>query len=488
MPIVLSLICAFALTVAAAECVRALQGASYRPNRGYVKIFVTWYYLSLAVVQAASIFLLDLPQYYTALLYVALAACWTVVSARRKSPLKLTKRALRIFAVQFVLLGLLCVFVGNGYWVWLLPAVTLASWAVCLPADCAITRYYINKARRKLADSRACIIAITGSYGKTTVKDMLNALLDGSIAPSGSCNTPAGIAKFVNGTDISAAKYVILEFGARQKGDIKQLCKLFSPSYGIVTGVCAQHLSTFGSLNGVIAAKRELPECLPESGWCILNAADGIAMQYVNAGKCAKYPSDTSLSVTAANVGYDGTTLDVRVNGASYAVKLPQIADYAADALAMCMQATLLLKQDVVVTLANAARVKQTPHRMQIYPAGDIYIVDDGYNASITGVKSCCRTLQKFTCAKAVITQGLVECGKQRRQLNVQCGKLLGQTCDVAVVVGRNTRFIAEGLIDTDCKILFAKDLSQAVQKARPYVAGGGILLFQNDLPDSVAL
>lgn len=481
MSVVISVVCALMLTLASAECLRILQAVGYRPNRGYIKICVSWYYLSLIAVQVAAVFLVGQPQYFVALLYAALALCWMIV--KRKVPLKLTKRVARTFLVQFAVLVALCVGVSNCYWVWLLPFVTLVSWAICLPADCLINRYYIGIARRKLALSNAQVIAITGSYGKTSVKDMLKALLDDSVAPSGSCNTPLGIAKFINGTDISHVRYIILEFGARQSGDIKQLCKLYSPAYGIVTGVCAQHLSTFGSLNNVIAAKRELPENLPERGWCVVNFNDDIAMQHMQVGKCAVYPSDKDVKVSVLDTSLEGTTLYLCVNGGNYTVKLPQIAAYVCDTLAMCVQATLLLGQDIRRTVSNAEFVKQTPHRMQIYRAGDIYIVDDGYNASIQGVKSCCQTLQQFTCCKTVIAQGIAECGNMRRQLNITCGKLLGQTCDTAVVLGRNAKFIAEGLLQTNCKILHARTLKQAVSIARQHTYSG-ILLFQNDLPD----
>ena len=109
--------------------------------------------------------------------------------------------------------------------------------------------------------------------------------------------------------------------------------------------------------------------------------------------------------------------------------------------------------------------------------------MDDSYNASIVGVTSCCETLKKFDCVKVVITQGLVECGRKRRKLNTLCGELLGNACCVAVVLGRNGKYLTEGLLMTDCKVLTARNLTQAVQLATPY-AQGGILLFQNDLPD----
>ncbi|MCX4286280.1 MAG: hypothetical protein OSJ68_03145, partial [Clostridia bacterium] len=107
----------------------------------------------------------------------------------------------------------------------------------------------------------------------------------------------------------------------------------------------------------------------------------------------------------------------------------------------------------------------------------------DSYNGSVAGIESCVKTLSNFSCVKTVITQGLVECGKQRKQMNIQCGRLLGGACDVAIVLGKNSKFLASGLSETNCKTVFAKNLKRAVELAQPYIQGG-ILLFQNDLPD----
>lgn len=485
MSIAVSLICALLLTVLSAECFRTLQSASYRPERMYVKILISWYFLSLVLTEIVAVVIRNYSFYCTLALYVVVTLVWVLV--KRKTPLKVTKRVFRMFVVQFAILGILCVFVGNNYWAALLPIVTLVSWLICLPIDVCIAKYYLKRACNKLGQSGVTVIAITGSYGKTSVKDMLAVLLKDSIAPKGSCNTPMGIAQFVNKTDLTGAKYLVLEFGARKKGDIAQLCQLFKPTYGIVTGICPQHLSTFKTFDNIIATKRELVESLPRYGLCVLNQQDEQARQFAGCGSCAKYFSYDGMQIQSISTNFDGCELQITIDGVSHTAHLPQISDYVADTFAMCLQMTLQLNQDITVTLSRVGGVTQTPHRMQLYKGANCYILDDSYNGSITGVSSCCKTLSKFNCTKVVITQGIVECGDKRRELNVECGRLLGTACDVAVVLGRNAKCLAEGLLATNCKILHAKNLTQAVQIATKHV-NGGILLFQNDLPDAINL
>lgn len=490
MQIVISLLCAMCLTVVSAECFRVLQQASYRPERGYFKIYLSLYFLSLAIAQAVAvvldIYVVEYSAYINLAIFAVVALVWSVI--KRKCPLKLTKRVLRIFAVELAVLSVLCVFVNNSYWLWLLPLFVVLSWAVCLPIDVAIAKHYVKLAQQKLFNSGVTVIAITGSYGKTSVKDMLSALLSDAITPSGSCNTPLGIAKFINGTDLDGYKYLILEFGARRRHDIAELCELFKPKYGVITGVCAQHLSTFGTIDNVIATKRELVEHLPADGFCVLNQADEYARGFIKSGVCTKYLSYDGIQLSNQQVSFDGTRLSLKIfNGDTVEIQLPQISDYVLDTFAMCLQMTLKLNQDVTKTLNRLANIRQTPHRMELIRGAGCYVLDDSYNGSIVGVESCSKTLAQFDCVKVVITQGLVECGNKRRNMNMLCGQLLGNVCDVAVVLGRNCKYLIEGIETTNCKVLTAQNLTQAVQLATPY-ARGGILLFQNDLPDIVNL
>ena len=486
MQIAVAILSALCLTVASAECFRVLQQASYRPQRGYFKIYVTLYYLALLTVQIASTLLyvyVDCYSYVNLAMFVLLAVA--VCVTKRKCPLKLTKRVWRMFAVETAVLVTLCVLVESCFFVWLLPITVLLAWVICLPIDVAIARHYLKRACDKLSKSGVSVVAVTGSYGKTSVKDILSVLLVDSLSPAGSCNTPLGIAAYINKTDLTGAKYLILEFGARRQGDIAELCKLFKPQYGIVTGVCAQHLSTFKNLDNVIATKRELVEHIPQDGICVLNSADEIVAGFMGVGTCTKYLSNDGLQIDVKSVDLHGTHLEVLYRKRKKEVTLPQISSYVKDTFAMCLQMALRLNQRYPVTLKRTSQIRQTRHRMELIQGANCHILDDSYNGSIVGVTSCAKTLENFAATKVVITQGLVECGKERKSMNVQCGKILGSVCNVAVVLGRNAKYLAEGLQQTECKVLYATNLKQAVSVATQHV-NGGILLFQNDLPDTV--
>lgn len=467
------------------ECFRRLQGASYRPQRGYFRLLLSPYYAALAIVQGAvwAVRFCQAYEWIICILYAVPAVIFAVIP--RKSPLKFTKRVLRFAVVQLALSFTLCYFKADVFAVLALPFITLISFAVCLPIDAAVARHYIKKAQKKLAQSNVTVIAVTGSYGKTSVKDMLATLLDDSVCPSGSCNTPLGIASFINKTDLYYAKHLVLEFGAKKRGDIAELCRLFKPKHGIVTGVCPQHLSTFKTFDNIVATKRELVEGLPDNGVCVINARDKTAMSYMQVGGCKKVSTDELAAVILDGISTDGARLNVKYGKTSKQVLLPEISAHVSDTFAMCLTMCLLLKQSFTKTLLRVADVKQTPHRMEISKHPNCFIIDDGYNGSLAGIRSAARTLSYFTHFKTVITQGLVECGSKRKEYNVECGRTLGSVCNVAIVLGKNKRYLAEGLAATDCNVIFADNLKQAVKLAQPYLNGeNSILLFQNDLPD----
>lgn len=480
--LVASIIYALLLTALSAECYRVLQNASYRPQRGYFKLVLSWYFLLLAVLQGVIIVLRNYI-YWLIPLYVA--AALLCILLKRKSKLRFTKRIWRMLIVEVGTIFCLCYFVGIIYWTISLPIIVLVAWIICLPIDSLIGKYYIQKAQKKLFKSSIKVIAITGSYGKTSVKDTLATLLTNSITPQGSCNTPLGIAAFINRTDLSKYEYIILEFGARRKNDIKQLCDYFKPIYGIITGVCAQHLSTFKTLDNVIRTKRELVECLPQDGFCVLNAYDEIVSSFTDCGLCVKYLSNKHLSVNCLNVNFCGSEVEVCFDGNMFRVSVSQISEHIISILSICIQFCIRLKQDLSTTISNIAYLKQPKHRMEMSYNGHFYILDDSYNANMVGVESCARTLAKFDCKKVAIIQGIVECGKNVRQINERCAKLLGDVCDIVVVTGKNGKYLLSGLKSCKCTTLTAKNLDDAVKLVSGKV-DGGILLFQNDLPDVV--
>ncbi|MBR2966994.1 MAG: hypothetical protein IKC52_05985 [Clostridia bacterium] len=479
----MNLLCGVLGTVVSLESFRYLQSVGYKPWRGFFKVLATAYFAKIAICQLllVCVAVCKGPWWATALVYLVCAL--VTATKKRKVPLVFTARIWRNLVAFLLIFCATGVAFSSGFLLVFVPVFALCSWAVCLPLESAIGKRFVAKAQRKILQSGITVVAITGSYGKTCTKEMLATLLPNAICTPHSFNTPLGIARFVNNQSLFGFNYLVLEFGARKRGDVAKLCKLFKPKIGIVTGACAQHLSTFKSMQNVVATKGELPLYLPEDGVCVFNSADSNCQQLMAFGNCRKVESCQGLQISH-KISPQGTNVQFTLDGKAFSARLPHVYNGVVENFAMCLQVCKLLGVDGQTVASRCKLLAQTKHRMEISHNGKFYVVDDSYNASVRGVENCAQTLQQFQGTKLVVCQGVVECGKQCKSINVQCGITLGRVCHFAVLVGKNTPYLMQGFKQTNCQVFVAKTVQQAVEILQPYLEPNCFLLFQNDLPD----
>ena len=236
---------------------------------------------------------------YIALAPILLFTVIFCIADRRalKVPLVRTARAARIQVldalVLFVCAAALAVG-ANALWIEVWPQVELVEHLRYLPLaalpllfpellrlanllerpfSAAKNRRYLAAAKKQLLTAPCVKIAVTGSCGKTSVKNFLAGILGERwrvFATPASYNTPLGIAKAIEGVDLSQYDFFIAEMGARHKGDIAELCELVRPDHCIVTGICPQHLETFGTVEGIVAAKGEILRGTKRGGFAVI--------------------------------------------------------------------------------------------------------------------------------------------------------------------------------------------------------------------------
>ena len=152
----------------------------------------------------------------------------------------------------------------------LVGAGVLTANLMVLPVEKTVQRWYLNDAACILAKRDDLIrIGITGSYGKTSCKFILGTILSEKynvLVPPSSYNTPMGLTRVIREQLKRSHEVLLAEMGARHVGDIRELCDLAHPKYGLITSVGPQHLETFGSIENVAKTKYELIENLPQDG------------------------------------------------------------------------------------------------------------------------------------------------------------------------------------------------------------------------------
>lgn len=443
-------------------------------------------------------------------LYFTVLTCVLYKNSQKtlKVPFVFTARAARLYVLEEFLLSIMLIYSVaalcrvNAY-IGALPAFLMpvllpffaeAVLLIIIPFEKLNNKRYINRAAKIIASKPYLIkIGITGSFGKTSVKNILKAMLETKytvVATEGNYNTPLGIAK----TSVNIDGYTdvfIAEMGARHVGDIKELVNIVKPSYGIVTGVTGQHLETFKSLENIYNEKLSLIYSLPPDGYGVVNRA-GFSEE-IKLPPCAEYAgTEGSICyVKDAILTRDGASFTLWLDKKAYSAETKLLGRHnlcnivSASAMAYKLK---ISPEKIIWTIKN---LPQTPHRLQLLKNGGITVIDDTYNANPAGVGEALNVLGQFEGRKIVITPGMVELGEREAEENGLFGESLADVADIVILIGvTRARQISAGLAKKgypQTKILNFKTLAEAERCFPQIFKAGDVVLFINDLPDCYA-
>ena len=289
----------------------------------------------------------------------------------------------------------------------------------------------------------------------------------------------------------------IAEMGAYVKGEIKGLCKLVHPKYGILTRIGTAHLETFGSEQNIIDGKFELIESLPSDGFAVLNGDDSKQVNYKLKNK-----------VKVIWIGIENKDVDVRAvdikcssKGTSFSVmfkgddkKYPFETRLLGDHNVYNILAGIAFGHEFDISISELQQavkgVKPVEHRLELKKLGNFYQIDDAYNSNPVGAENACKVLGMMPGVKVVVTPGMIELGEKEDQYNKKFGEQIARVADYAVLIGEHkTKPIREGLLSKG----FEKDriiVLNDVRDAYPFIGklatnSEVYALFENDLPDT---
>lgn len=526
--IVIFVVCGLYMVLNFKQDIQMLQQNSYRLDR-------YWRYqrqhLSDAwvLVDVALLFLLFstlIPAIASTLVLglTALTKIFLILRRKYKKPLVFTRRVWRIYAVTAVLpaaiFTILCIAGATGSlqgmwysdqdiliplgtlllftifsWVWVMLAIVVLK-----PVEAAINRRFYNEAAAILRSKPdMTVIGITGSFGKTSTKHYLHRILSeefDTLMTPGSYNTPMGVIRTVRELMRPNHEVFICEMGAKQTGDIKEICDLVHPHIGIITAVGEMHLESFGSMENVQRTKFELADALP---------ADGLAVINNDFGYCAARPVDNVTALRyavsnpdgagamAENVVYtpDGTSFTAvgpwgRINLTTKLVGECNISNL----LAAVAVAKHLGMSDSRIQYA-VSHIEQVEHRLSIRQTpGGVTIIDDAFNSNPSGSRMAVDVLSRFTGGKRIIvTPGMIELGERQYELNKALGRNIGAGVDVAVIVGAYNRdTLLAGLKEAGFpagNIHVVDSFAESQKLLATMLRRGDTVLYENDLPDT---
>lgn len=435
-------------------------------------------------------------------------------SVKQKVPLRYTKRMTRLVVVYSALVFVLTVVILNISFLYIpyfkhgavglipmfVPLLVCLAYYITLPFEILHNKKFVKKATAKLdADKNLIKIGITGSYAKTSVKNILSTMLSVKykvLQTPQSFNTPLGISKTVLENSLESYQIFIAEMGARYVGDIKELCNIVKPNIGIITGLGNQHLLTFGSEDALLNTKGELADYISQTnGKMFFNGDCGkcnVLFDKCTAEKELCTSFDSSKNLYARKISYDnrGVSFEIVYNGKTYKTHAGLLGRHNVSNIILCVSVCLSLGLTIEEILKGIEILVPSPHRMALVPSnGSLVIIDDAYNGSVEGSKAALEVLANYDGTKVVITPGLVELGKEQVESNKQLGKMIAETADFVIINGTtNYESLLAGLKEANMpedRILRAGSLGQATSLLSEITKPGDVVLFENDLPDN---
>jgi len=429
---------------------------------------------------------------------------------RVKVKLVYTLRVKRLLAALLVVSALMCLLMYRGGLPFgtsallplFAPILLLMAMALIWPLEKAIQLLYRADAKTVLEAYRKTgltVIGITGSYGKTTVKNILYAMLS-QVAPTlatpASFNTPLGLARCIREELGQEHRFFIAEMGARHPQDIRVLCRMTGPDAGILTSIGPQHLQTMGSLRQVAATKYDLIKALPKAGFAVF-ANDGklvkeawgkteIAKALVGSPEDDLWAEDVQLTDSGSTF-----TLCFQ-DGSRQAVETSLVGEHNIHNILMA--AAMARRYGVPLQKIALAlmEVPPIPSRLQMHMHQRGYkVINNGFNSNPDSSRKALQVLGSHEGRLIVVTPGFIELGRQEVRSNRRLGNDIAAVAHMAILIGeRRTRPIKTGLLESGMleeNIKVFPSLMQANLFIEDSFGPGDVLLYENDLPDHYA-
>jgi UDP-N-acetylmuramoyl-tripeptide--D-alanyl-D-alanine ligase len=437
-----------------------------------------------------------------------------------KKPLVMTGRAWRLLVVSelltvvaiLVVPGVLHIWEGWPYDIpaWAVmtvlvffgtPHLLIAADVILAPVQRFINGRFMKRAIRRLKDVDPLVIAVTGSFGKTSTKFAIAGVLgppESVLATPGSYNTPLGICRTINEQLTDGHRFLVVEMGAYGPGEIAELCEFVRPTIGVLTAIGPAHLERFGSLDAIRRTKYEIVRDLSEDGVAVMNVDDPEVRAL----------ADSTDHVTVVRYGLDPrarphvTARDVRVttSGTEMTIVAPALSRevlaktrllgrYAIGHALAAAAVGIVAGRDLEEIGEALGRLEAVDHRLKIISStSGVTVIDDAYNSNPDGADAALEVLAAMPGKrKVVVTPGMIELGGLQAEANRLFGESAAKSADIIIVVASTNReAILEGArgVAGGAEVIVADDLAEAQSRLTELLVAGDVVLFENDLPD----
>ena len=499
-----TLACLFGALVSGARWLRVAQREHYVPLSA-TRFAIRWWTIGVSnralatIAFGATVFGFWVPAACVITALVTLGGPLGLSLRGRTSSLAWTRRLRTVAAVSLVFAAVISLlfrqlgFGPAGCAILAIAAPSLVDGVLLIlkPVEKRFARRYVIEASEVLDRVDPIRIAVTGSYGKTTIKGYIRHLLSetfGVVASPASFNNSAGLSRSVNehlgqGTDV-----FIAEMGAYGPGEIADLVDWIRPSISVLAAIGPVHLERFGDLDTIVASKSEIfatsrTAIVNVDAYGLTGEADRLEASGIEVLRCSSIDPDADIVVIKNSQG-----LEVTVSGRQIVVGLPVDAAPTNVACAVAVAVTLEIPDEIIAR--RLADLPSAEHRRQVLVSeSGVTVIDDTYNSNPAGAAAALKTLAELDAhRKAVVTPGMVELGHRQSAENRRFGVDASLIADDLIIVGRtNKSALVDGSRDGNARVHVVKSREAAVQWVREHLDPGDAVLYENDLPDHYA-
>ncbi len=360
------------------------------------------------------------------------------------------------------------------------------------PAELVAKTYLITKAERKLRQLQKAglqVVAIAGSYGKTSTKQNLQHLLSNSISilvTPESINTPLGISQVILNQLQPTHQVFVVELGEYYPGDIQKLANFVRPNYGILTPLGRQHLERFKSLEAVANTMHELVEYFA-------NHLDYVLISekyhsYFKEPKLTFYGTESTsqFRISEASLSSAGTEFIITTpQEKSTKIFSPQFGEHQATNALPTIWLAELLKLPIEKIIKRIPTLPYIPHRLEPqFVQNNVIILDNGYNTNPDSVTESLQVLNQLKPARRfLVTLGFVELGNESAEIHRTFGEQLVNKIDyLGLIDSPNAKYIQAGFIaaggNAD-RLVFGKNQDEVVSHLSPFMIPHSVILFE---------
>lgn len=476
--VIISLILHFAFVMALAYYVMsAMQWYSYKLERVLFHYHHYDWHVLLFLMPLGVYYALSEPFVYGVYgLYPLVLWRWSLKIDKKLLFTARVKRYFLFLALALLFQGILCSYLALCSKLGVILPLLIAHLFSVLFEKIAFEGFK-KEAQKKLAHMPELkVVAITASYGKTSIKNFLAQILASHFnvyATPRSVNTLGGIMKDINESLPLKTQVYIVEAGARQKGDINEIAHLVNPHIAIVGCIGEQHIEYFKTLENIRNTKMELLH------------SSRLEKAFVHTSAQVKPDEKTTLfgdNIQNIHATLEGTSFDLLIEGEWISFTCNLLGAFNAINLAAAIHVAYALGMPLKQIQTAVSSLKSVEHRLQKIEAGGKLIIDDSFNGNLEGMLSSYDLVATHKGRKVIITPGIIE---STPESNTRLGQKIDALFDVVILTGKTNTALLSDIIQRPEKIIL-HDKSELQSLLAQTTRAGDVILFSNDAPSFI--